>query len=144
MSDQPLTYADFSDCLLLNTVKTARLLLRRYDNRIKGFGVSVVQFSVLVTIRHNAGRSINDLAEAIAMDRTTLTRNIDLLERKGLVRKRALGRGNARGCVLTPAGDALLDELIPRWQEARDELRAALKDAAPDAFLAGLRTLANG
>jgi Transcriptional regulators len=144
MSEQPLTYADFADCPLLNTVKTARLLLRRYDNRIKGFGVSVVQFSVMMTIRHLQDRSINDLAEAIAMDRTTLTRNIDLLERKGLVRKKALGKGNARGCVLTPAGDALLDQLIPRWREARDELRAALKDARPEAFLAGLRTLAAG
>jgi hypothetical protein len=78
---------DFSRCLLLHTVMAARALSRRYDERMKPFGVTVAQFAVMMTVRRNAGQTVSAMAARIAMDRTTLSRNLDLLERKGLVVK---------------------------------------------------------
>ena len=135
---------DFSRCLLLNTVRTARAVLRRYDARLKPHGVSVVQFSIMVMIRNNPGQSIHGLAERIATDRSTLTRNIDLLARDGLVVKENAEKGNAKICRLTEAGESLLDELIPLWRKAQAEMQDLLKDRDPEAFLTTLRLLERG
>lgn len=133
---------DLSSCLLLNTVKTARVLTRRYDNRLRPLGLTVAQFSALSVMRGNPGKSINALAERIAMDRSTLTRNIDLLVAKGLVVKTMAERGNIKTCALTKEGEARLDAAIPIWLAARGEMQAQLKDHDPLTYLDALARLA--
>ncbi|WP_180897523.1 MarR family winged helix-turn-helix transcriptional regulator [Martelella soudanensis] len=133
---------DLSSCLLLNTVKTARVLTRRYDNRLRPLGLTVAQFSVLSVMRGNPGKSINALAERVAMDRSTLTRNIDLLVAKGFVVKTMAERGNIKTCALTEVGTARLDAAIPIWLEARSEMQAQLKDHDPVTYLDALSRLA--
>lgn len=135
---------DFSRCPLLNTVMTARALTRRYDSRLRPLGVTLVQFSVLMVIRRNPDCAINMLARKVAMDRSTLTRNIDLLVRDGLVVKLPGGKGNAKTCRLTAAGDRLLDRLMPCWQAAREEIQGLFGEADPDAYLEVLQRLAKG
>jgi len=144
MTDPELLELKVADCLLLNTIKTARTLARRYDARIRPFGVTVVQFSILFAIRRNRDKSIAALAEEISMERTTLTRNVDLLVRKGHVVKVGTGKGNAKTCRLTDTGSALLDRLIEEWATVRLELRDTLKGQDPDRYIAFLRTLGNG
>lgn len=135
---------DFSRCLLLSTVMAARAMTRRYDERLRPFGVSVAQFTVLGAVRKSAGETMTAIAERIAMDRTTLSRNLDLLVRKGLVREERAPRGNGRVCHLTPEGDALLDAIIPVWRQAQAELRELVKDHDTDAYLTTLERLTRG
>ncbi len=124
---------ELSTCLVLSTIRAARALTRRYDARLRDYGVTLAQFMVMGSIRDQADRTLSEHAERIAMDRTTLSRNLDLLERKGLARKDAGAAGNARRCALTPEGDALLDRLMPAWHEAQAEIRGRLHEAGPDA-----------
>lgn len=138
------TQDDFSNCLLLNTIKAARSLSRRYDNRLKTYGVTVIQFSVMMMIRSNSGKTINALADRIAMERSTLTRNIDVLVRNKLVVKDKAKKGNGKICKLTNEGDILLDQLIPEWRKSRDELRSLMAGKDPDEYLSTLRILSNG
>lgn len=137
-------YMKFANCLILNTIQTARTVTRRYDSRLKPFGVTVIQFSVMSLVRKHEDMTINALAERIAMDRSTLTRNLDVLVKKGLVVKRSAEKGNAKVCTLTEEGDRLLDQLIPLWLQSREELQAILKGYDPDEYLAMLRLMAAG
>jgi len=113
-----------SQCLVLNTISAARSLARLGDAQFKPYGVTVQQFSLLSLIRFNPDEPVKNLAERISIDRTSLTRNLDLLEKKGLVQRVAQTSGNARICALTESGDRLLDQLLEEWQEAQ---RAILK-----------------
>lgn len=135
---------DFSQCLLLNTVMAARALTRRYDDRLRPFGVSVVQFSVMMTVRSLAGRTVTDMAKRIAMDRTTLLRNLDLLVRDNLVKAERAEKGNGRVFELTEIGQALLEQLIPEWRKAQVEMRTSLKGHDKDNLLDALKTLKAG
>ncbi|MCO6177664.1 MarR family winged helix-turn-helix transcriptional regulator [Ciceribacter sp. RN22] len=117
---------ELADCLVLNTVSAARSLLRRYDARLKPFGVTVQQFSLLGAIRSHPEEPVASLAQRISLDRTSLTRNLDLLERKGLVRRVPGASGNARFCRLTEEGDALLDQLVVAWRDAQPGLLTGL------------------
>ncbi len=134
----------FADCLVLNTVMASRALARRYDKVLKPYGVSVIQFTVLMTVRNSQNVSVNGMAAHIAMDRTTLLRNLDVLARRDLVSASRPEKGNIRHYDLTASGDALLDELIPRWHQAQAEIRALLNGHDPDQILQALRALTKG
>ena len=128
----------------MNTVKAARALTRRYDAELRPFGVTVAQFTVLMQIRFGKAESLSAMAESIAMDRTTLSRNIDLLVRKGLVQKSPRAGGSARLCVLTAEAEALTEDLIPKWYQAQTEMRHLLNGVDIDNYLKTLRLLIDG
>lgn len=133
---------ELADCLVLNTVSAARSLLRRYDARLKPFGVTVQQFSLLGAIRSHPEEPVALLAQRISLDRTSLTRNLDLLERKGLVHRLAGPSGNARFCALTEAGDTLLDQLVVEWRKAQPGLLTGLSADEIATYLKVARHLA--
>jgi DNA-binding MarR family transcriptional regulator len=133
---------DLSTCLVLNTVAAARTLLRRYDARLKQYGVTVQQFALLAAIRFHHGEPVAVLAQRVALDRTSLTRNLDLLERKGLVRRIPGAAGNVRLCELTRQGADLLDRLLPEWRRAQRELRQGLSRDDAGTYLRVARHLA--
>ncbi|MBS1183901.1 MAG: MarR family transcriptional regulator [Proteobacteria bacterium] len=127
---------DLSNCLVLNTVAAARALVRRYDTKLKPFGVTVQQFSLLAAIRYNPGATAAALSSRIHLDRTSLIRNLDRLELKGLVVRTDGTGGNLRVSKLTDDGDALLDRLLVEWQAAQAGL---LRDSSPEETAAYLK-----
>jgi DNA-binding MarR family transcriptional regulator len=133
---------NFDLCMVLNTRMAARAITRRADHRLKAFGVTAAQFSILGSLQKYPGRSVTEMAESIAMDRTTLSRNLALLERKGLVSASPAAHGNSRIAVVTQAGQQVIEDVRPAWRTAQDEVRAALKEPGFDTMLAGLRQLA--
>ncbi|MBM7066998.1 MarR family transcriptional regulator [Actibacterium sp. 188UL27-1] len=124
----------YSNCLVLNTVRAARILLRQHDQKLKAYGVTVQQFALLSTIRLRPSETVASLAERVALDRTSLTRNLDLLEKKGLI-QRVAGAGNARRCVLTPAGERLQDDLNEEWHTAQNHLLSRVTAEEAETYL---------
>lgn len=133
---------NFDLCMVLNTRMAARAITRRADRKLRDFGITAAQFSILGSLQKHPGRSMTEMAEAIAMDRTTLSRNLALLERKGLVSTTPAARGNGRIGAVTPAGRQVIEEARPEWRKAQAELRATLKAPDFETMLAGLRQLA--
>jgi DNA-binding MarR family transcriptional regulator len=138
-----MTFA-FFDCLVLNTVMAARALTRRYDKVLRPFEISVVQFTVLMTVQNSPRMSVNSMAARISMDRTTLLRNLEPLSRRGLVVAGRPEKGNVRHYELTGQGAALLEDILPLWRDSQVELRALVSDTSPEDFLGGLRALTAG
>lgn len=127
-------------CLVLNVVRAARQLTRKYDAVLRGHGVTVAQFALLAAVRSNPGLSVRALAPRIGMERTALSRNLTLLEGRGLV-VRDMADASARICRLTADGDALLEQVLPEWIRVQDEMRRALGADNATQFLAMLDTL---
>lgn len=132
---------DFTQCLVTNSRMAARAITRRYDRVLRGKGISATQLSLLAAIRQLPGRTVTDLAELRAFDRTTLTRNLDKLEAMGLIASSAPGKGNGRLCELTPQGEALIMSLLPLWRQAQAEMRELLSAQGFDQSLHVLRRL---
>lgn len=132
---------DLSNCLVLNTIAAARRRLRLYDAKLRPFGVTAQQFWLLAAIRFYPGEPVATLAQRVFLDRTSLTRNLDLLERKGLARRVSGTSGNARLCELTEPGNTVLDRLLPTWQRSRSELVQGLSDEEIETYLRVARHL---
>ena len=58
---------------------------RYYDSVLKPSGLRATQFTVLSVVLHKAPVSINQLAIVLVMDRSTLARDLQPLERQGFV-----------------------------------------------------------
>lgn len=132
---------DFTQCMVLNTRMAARAVTRRADKKLRPFGVTAAQFTILTSLLSRPNRSVTELAHDIAMDRTTLSRNLDLLERKGIVRASDAEKGNGRICALSQDGDALVDSMLPVWREWQAELREILAQPDFPSVLAALQQL---
>lgn len=133
---------DFSTCLLLNARMAARALTRLADGKLRPFGITGAQFNILVSLLDQTDRSVTDLAGRLAMERSTLSRNLDLLEKKGLVAGQESPKGNSRACRLTPAGVELVENLRPEWRQFQAALKAGLDAPDFETSLTALRQLA--
>ena len=122
------------ECAALRTRMAARSVTRIYDEAMRPVGLKITQFTLLVAIKMGAPESISQLADHLAMERTTLTRNLQLLEREGLVEVGPEGYRRARSMRLTKTGEAKLKKALPIWQATQDRMVAALgKDRWTDA-----------
>ena len=63
-----------------------------------------------------------ELSDWLAMDRTTLVRNLRPLERDGLVRSTGKGRGHKVSVALTAKGRAALQRFVPDWRSTQKKV----------------------
>jgi DNA-binding MarR family transcriptional regulator len=129
------------DCTCTTLRHVTRLVTRIYDEALRPAGLQGSQLPVLVAVARfgERGARISALAQALGMDRTTLSRNLRPLEKQGLLRVARVPE-DARGRVvlLSRAGERTLEKVFPLWQRAQQRLRD-LAGAQPVAELrAGL------
>lgn len=121
-------------CLCFRAQRAARALARRFDAALKPFGLSNGQFSILMSLNRPEPPRISDVAPLLAMDRTTLTAALKVLERRALVETRPdPDDKRGRRLLLTLAGQELLIEAMPVWRATHDELDADLAERGIDA-----------
>lgn len=125
-------------CTCFNLRKAARAVTQLYDEFLRPAGLRATQFSLLMLIRGMGPIRITELAEKAVMDRTTLKRNVELLEREGLVRIEAGEDARVREVRLTPAAETRLAQALPLWQEAQAFVTGELGQVRTDRLLADL------
>jgi len=133
---------DFTRCMVSNSRKAARAITRRYDAYARPFGITSTQFSLLGAILASGDRSCTEIAEERGFERTTLLRNVDRLEKLGLVISRAAEHGNARYCAVTEKGHELMRQMQPGWRRAQAEIREELGAEGFDQTIRVLQRLA--
>jgi DNA-binding MarR family transcriptional regulator len=122
-------------CACANLRKAARAVTQLFDEALAPSGLRVTQFTLLVTSHLSGESTINELAERMAMDRTTLSRNLKPLVRSGLLEMRPGEDGRTRLVRLTPAGEQALEEAYPLWQQAQLETVSTLGEERYEALL---------
>ena len=111
-----------SSCVSFNIRKAARAVTQLYDERMRPFGLRSTQLSILGKTLILEPVTVTHLAEATVTDRTTLTRNLRLLEKQGLIR---VGMGNdrrEREVRLTDRGREVLAQVYPIWKDVQVEV----------------------
>jgi len=94
-------------------------------------GPRITQFSVLRTLARLGPLPINRLAAEAALDRSTMGRNLDPLERRGLVMLK-VGETDQRQRVahLTAAGELAIEAALPYWRKAQKRFAPLIENAA--------------
>lgn len=131
-------------CSCLRSRRTSRVLTRIYDDALRPSGLRMSQVSVLVAIARfgEHGAKIGALADVLATERTTLTRNIAPLERAGLLRvARDPDDARARILLLTRAGERAIEAAFPLWETAQRRVRDAVGGGRLDEYNAEMTGL---
>ncbi|WP_250866692.1 MarR family winged helix-turn-helix transcriptional regulator [Caballeronia sp. INSB1] len=93
-----------------------RALSLAYDEVLRPSGLRITQFSMLARASAVGEMPLSELADLMAMDRTTLARNLQPLEREGLVEIKVGRDRRARLVSVTPAGQKVLTNAMPLWE----------------------------
>jgi DNA-binding MarR family transcriptional regulator len=113
-------------CLCTNLRRTTRAISNIYDAALAPSGIKITQFSLLRAVERNEPIAISELAEDMALDRTTLARNLALLERDRLL---VLCAGEDRRVTevrLTQAGRKAIKKAMPIWSNTQQEVSRLL------------------
>jgi DNA-binding MarR family transcriptional regulator len=128
--------SDTDQCLCLASRQAARAITRAFEQRMRGAGIRSTQFSLLVQLMRRGPLSIGDLAQHLGVERTTLTRNIALIEKKGLVASAPGEDARARIVTITKKGQAALTAALPAWRKAQESMSAVIGKTGTDALRA--------
>ena len=107
--------------------EAARYVTQLYDQHLAAAGLRSTQFSILTRLKDLGPTTINALAYAMVMDRTTVGRNILPLQRRRLiVAKRGEGDARRKELHLTKAGLARLEAGFDGWAKAQAQFEGTL------------------
>ena len=106
-------------CTCFNVRRASRAVTEFYDSILAPSGVRATQFTMLGAVALMGPASVTRLAEHLALDRTTLTRNLKVLAQGGLVAISAGEDKRERVVRLTEDGQAAINRATLLWQEAQ-------------------------
>ncbi len=113
------TVEKYMDCVCFNLRKTARAITQLYDEALRPSGIRCTQFSLMIAATKLEPVTVTHLAEVVVMDRTTLARNLEPLEKKGLMNVTPGDDQRTRIVTLTMRGKEVLSKAIPLWEKAQ-------------------------
>lgn len=131
-------------CPALRVRAASRVLARVYDDALREIGLEMSQVPVLaaVAISGERGLKVTEVARALVMDRTSVTRAIRPLEKAGLLRvARSPDDARSKIVMLTRAGERTLRDAYPRWKRTTRRIREVLGATRVDALRAELSAL---
>ncbi|MCA9922583.1 MAG: winged helix-turn-helix transcriptional regulator [Anaerolineales bacterium] len=127
-----------ANCAAGNLRRTTRLVSQMYDEALRPVGLRGTQFMLLIALTQTGPVPISQLAEALAMDRTTLSRNLKPLEREGWVQTESGDDRRRRLVMLTGEGEDVLVQALPLWEGVQAQIVAGF---GPERFAAFLGEL---
>ncbi|QXI26294.1 MarR family winged helix-turn-helix transcriptional regulator [Pseudomonas vanderleydeniana] len=102
-----------------------RRIVSTYDSALCHLGINVEQYSLLVLIQRSGRVSLTELARLAHLQRSTVSRNVRVLEGKKVV---STGRGGSDSreilVALTEAGILVVAEAAPIWQRCQSEVES--------------------
>lgn len=115
-----------STCACFNLRKASRVITQHFDEVLKPSGLLATQFTILVALAMSKSATVNELAEKLVMDRTTLTRNLKPLEREGWLKSEPGQDQRTRVITLTANGVTILARALPLWKQAQGTIEETL------------------
>lgn len=113
-------------CACFTVRLASRAITSFYDAVLAPTGLRATQLIVLVGVFRGFGTTLTTLGKVLGMDRTSLSRNLRPLLRRGLVTTLQVSDGRRRAFQTTKRGERLLARTIPYWHEAQQKVLATI------------------
>jgi DNA-binding MarR family transcriptional regulator len=118
--NSPLYNTRFCKCWALR--RASRLVTQHYEASFRGTGLRATQFTLLAVLTQAGPLPLTELAELVGLERTSLTRNLRLLEKKGYVSDLTDADQRVRRITVTKKGEAAALAALDAWNEAQDSV----------------------
>jgi len=129
-------------CLCALLRKAGRVVTRQFDGHLKGSGLRITQYSMLMNIRLNPEVTVSQLSDLLRMDQTTVTRNLKILEKMNSI---AIEQDHPdhriRRITITEHGRSVLREARSSWKAAQRSVTQTLGKEQTKALVDALQRL---
>jgi len=115
-----------SRCVCNNLRRASRAITRFYDSQLAPSGIRATQFSILAATNARGPLTLGKLAKALALERTTLTRNLRPLMDRDFISSESGHDLREHQISLTEAGRAVLMCALPFWNKAQTMMEERL------------------
>ncbi len=119
-----------SPCVCSTLRMVSRAVTQLYDDILRPSGLRVTQFSILGAIARLGEANLRQLEHRLAIDQTTLTRSLNLLERDRAIDRVPHPDGRVKAMTLTSKGRKALEAARPLWARAQDRVLRELGTTA--------------
>ncbi len=111
-------------CLLFDVHRLGRAMTSLYNAYLRETDLTIAQFTLLRNIAAMAPVGMTEIAEAMLMDRTSVTRLIEPLVKRDLIATEAAQDKRRRNVVVTRRGLATVAKSEKAWRDAQSDLLA--------------------
>lgn len=113
-------------CMCANIRRAARAFTQRYDEALRPLGLTITQFTILQALSLAGEPTQGELGDILAMDSTTLTRTLAIMDRNGWIAKKFGTDRRERRLHLTRVGESEFSRAVPYWRSAQETIRKRL------------------
>lgn len=120
---------DFEDVIGYLLFRAHRAMANKLFQNLKeqGFDITPEQWMLLVHLWQKDGMSQNEIAQNCAKDKTTITRAIDTLEKRGMVKRvKDDEDGRVNNIFLTEKAKQMHAEVIPTIRQTNEEAQIGI------------------
>ncbi len=126
-----------SECVGARVRTLNRVITRIYDKHLRELGLKFSQMNILTSVTLRGPISPGRVAQILGIEKSTLSRNVRILESNGWIESRPGEVGNSLLLSATPKGRRLLQKASPSWREAQEEVTSLLGDRTTAAIRRG-------
>ena len=109
-------------CICASLRRATRTVTQLYDDALRPAGLRATQFQTLLTIDKKGEATVTELTRLMLVDQTTLTRNLAVLERDGLLGAVTKTDARLKSVKLTRAGKQALKAAMPLWIDVQKKV----------------------
>lgn len=111
-------------CAAVRLRLISRAVSRLFDEELRAQPLRISQMNILVAIAHGGPCRPGDVCRWLALDKSTLSRDLERLVAAGWLERRAVD-GRRHELAATPAGLAVLEAALPAWRAAQQRVEEA-------------------
>jgi DNA-binding MarR family transcriptional regulator len=123
-----------AECLAIRVRTLNRAVSSLYDEALRPHGLRVGQLNLLVAVESLGTARPVDLCRILGMDKSTLSRDVEVMKRNGWLEVDDSADARARPLKLSAQGHALLEAVVPAWRQAQEKARALIGGEAASAL----------
>ena len=130
------------NCVCFNLRWVTRAVTQFYDAEMRRHGIRPTQGTILLALNAKESWAMAELSYCLGLERTSLARNLQPLERDGLVTADGGGRGRRVELAITTKGRKQVEKFMPAWRSAQSAVVKTLGEQRWSAILSDLETAA--
>lgn len=115
-----------SECVAVRLRMLNRVITNIYDDALRPLHLKVSQMNILVAAAKMGTARPVDVCEHLQLDVSTLSRNVERMKARGWLEVVPDEDGRSQPFRLTREGRQLLQQAIPAWSAAQQQVRKVL------------------
>jgi DNA-binding MarR family transcriptional regulator len=123
----PSEFVACRQCVCSALRRASRAVTQHYEACFRGTGLRATQFTLLATLLQTGPLPMGALAERLGLERTSLTRNLNPLQRRDLVAIAGDEDQRVRRIAITAKGKAAALAGLPAWRRAQASVGPVLR-----------------